>query len=151
MLVRFVIIYISDMTAFHDTYQNESEHGFIALISILILSVVMLSTVLSLAQFGIASRYFILDLENKTVSEKLAEACVHVARISVYNDPTYTVTSVVMLSIESKMCTIVSVERNGDLSTIETRGESGNAITSLLVVVDNTNGDFISWNEIPTP
>ncbi len=130
---------------------TKQQEGFIALMSILIVSVVLLGATLSLAQFGIASRYFILDLEHKTVSEKLAEACVHIARISVYNDPTYEVDSSddVRIPVGTKECWIYEIERSGNVSRVETRGESGKAVTNLRVFVDNTDGDFTSWEEIP--
>jgi hypothetical protein len=128
---------------------HRDERGYIALISILILSAVLLVTTLSLAQFGIASRYFILDLEYKTVSEKLAEGCVHIARIRAYNDPTYEVNSPTTIAIGDGTCTFESVSPSGDETTIEVSNTSGNAVTNYEVVVDNTNGDFLSWEEKP--
>ena len=136
--------------------QNTNERGYVALISILILSSVLLVTTLSLAQFGIASRFFILDLEFKTVSEKLAEACVHVARIKAYNDPAYEVEvdDPVVVSFDGKECTIISVTpgsgSDDDETTIVTTNTSDDAVTNYIVVVDNTTGDFLSWEEIPT-
>ncbi len=129
---------------------NTSEHnrGFVALISIIMLSVVLLATTLSLAQFGLANRYFLLELENKNVSVKLAEACVHIARIQVYNNPLHTVTTAVTLPVDGFECTIVSVDPDSDESTVQARGVMGTAITNLEVVVDSNDGEFISWHEV---
>jgi hypothetical protein len=124
---------------------KHNSRGFIALISIIIISVMLLATTLSLAQFGIASRYFILDLENKRVSEKLAEACVQVARINVYNDFSYSVLRPgTKTNIGGKECVIASVSSG----TIEAQATSSNSITNLRVKV-NSNGDFTEWRELP--
>jgi hypothetical protein len=132
------------------SYIIHPQKGFIALISIMIMSVVLLATTLSLAQFGLASRFFILDLEHKSASEKLAEACVHTARISVYNDPLYNPTSPVTIPVGDKSCTILSVQPNGNQSLVKVTATSGTATTNMQVLIDNTNGDFVSWNEVPT-
>ena len=104
----------------------------------------LLATTLSLAQFGIASRYFILDLENKRASEKLAEACVQIARINVYNDFSYSVTRPgIKINVAGKECVIASVSSG----TITTQATSSNSITNLAVKV-NSNGDFTEWREL---
>lgn len=127
-----------------------SQPGFIALISILIISAVLLATTLGLAQFGIANRFFILNLEQKASSKKLAEACVHIARIQAYNDPLYTRTTPLSVPVANGSCDIISITPNGSETAIVSRARTGDAITNLSVVVDNTDGDFLSWEEIPT-
>jgi hypothetical protein len=127
-----------------------TQNGFIALISILIVSAVLLATTLGLAQFGIANRFFILNMEQKASSKKLAEACVHIARIQTYNDPTFVRSTPLSVPLTGSTCTIVSITPSGNNSTIETSGQTGEAITNLSVVVDNTDGDFLSWEEVPT-
>lgn len=128
------------------------QKGFIALISVIVMSVVLLTTTLSLAQFGIAGRFFILDLENKQGSRKLAEACAYIARIRVYNDPMYTLArhDALTIPIDTTSCTILSVTHTGHESTIETKGVRGNSVTNLRVVVDTRDGGFLSWMELPT-
>ncbi len=129
------------------THQNK---GFVALISIIIISVVLLATTLSLAQFGIANRFFILDLENKRASEKLAEACVHIARVSVYNNSAYEFnsTNARTVPIDTLTCTINSISRNNNESTVVVTAIQHNAITHYRVVIDNTNGSFLTWTEL---
>ncbi len=128
-----------------------SQHGFIALISILIISAVLLVTTLGLAQFGIANRFFILNLEQKASSKKLAEACVHIARIQTYNDPLFVRNTPLSVPVAGSTCTIISITPSGnDTTVIHTSAQTGEAITNLSVVVDNTEGDFLSWEEVPT-
>lgn len=118
----------------------------------MILSAVLLVTTLGLAQFGIANRFFILNLEQKASSKKLAEACVHIARIQTYNDPLFVRDTPLEVPIgdAGAKCTIVSVTPNSNETTLETSAQTGEAITNLSVLVDNTDGDFLSWEEVPT-
>ena len=85
--------------------------GFIALIAILIISVVLLASVISAAQFGITGRYTLLDLERKAESESLAEACLQVARIAVFNDPAYEVTDRGVL-VGKNWCDVQKIVKN---------------------------------------
>ena len=130
--------------------QHSVQNGFIALISILIISAVLLATTLGLAQFGIANRFFILNLEQKASSEKLAEACVHIARIQTYNDPLYVRNTPLPVSVAGGTCTIISIAPSGNNTVIQASAQTGEAITNLSIVVDNTDGDFLSWEEVPT-
>ena len=130
--------------------QHSVQNGFIALISILIISAVLLATTLGLAQFGIANRFFILNLEQKASSEKLAEACVHIARIQTYNDPLYVRNTPLPVSVADGTCTIISIAPSGNNTVIQASAQTGEAITNLSIVVDNTDGDFLSWEEVPT-
>lgn len=130
-----------------ESYSN-SQNGFIALISVIIISVVLLATTISLAQFGIANRYFILHLEQKAVSEKLADACVHIARIMVYNDPDTDFNTPQSYPIGGEECTIVSIDPSGNESIVEVTAQSGDSVTNFRVRIDNTNGDFVSWSEL---
>ena len=117
-----------------------SEHGFIALISILIISSVLLVSTLSLAQFGIANRFFLLNLEQKATSQKAAEACLEMMQIKVYNDPTYTSNTRTSYTIGSTACDVVSATTSGSVSSIRVSGKSGDASTNLWAVINNTTG-----------
>ncbi len=134
----------------------ESQQGFIALISVLIISSVLLVSVVSLAQFGVANRYFLLDLENKTKSQKLAESCVHVARLKVFQDPaTELLISEpdIIIPVGSEECSITLIDpdtTSTPYSVIETFAKvDGGATTNLRVFVKKSNGDFTYWAELP--
>ena len=134
------------------TSKHTNHAGFVALISIVMLSVVLLGATISLAQFGIANRFFILDLENKNVSEQLAEACIHVARIYVYNDPLFNPQSPVTLSIGEKTCTIHSViprSPENNESTVNVQATSGNSVTNMQAIFDVRDGRIISLMQLP--
>ncbi|QQR65037.1 hypothetical protein IPH92_00445 [Candidatus Kaiserbacteria bacterium] len=124
-----------------------SQKGFIALMSITILSIMFFVTTLSLAQFGIASRFFMLELENKSASEHLAEACVHIARIATYNNPLADISNRI-IPVGEESCTILSITPQNNESIVDATANRGSAQTTYRVVIHNANGDFVSWTEL---
>ena len=124
--------------AFNMTTKN--QHGFIALISILILSSALLASTLALAQFGIASRFFILNLEQKASSQKLAEACLEMMRIKVYNQPSYSNLTAQTFSLAGSTCTVVSATSSGSVSSVRVSAQEGTASTNLWALIDNQTG-----------
>lgn len=130
------------------------SRGFIALISILIISTVLLIAVVSVAQFGIASRFLLLDLERKTETETLAEACLQIARVAIYNNPLYAVEHrMVTVGVPTSRCLIRSIVPNipsTGQSTVEVTASSTNATTNLRAVITTMSGNILRREEIPT-
>jgi hypothetical protein len=127
-----------------------TQKGFIALFSILIISITLLVTTLSLAQLSIANRFFILTIEQKTMSEKYADACVHIGRIMAYNNPEYSTHTAMTYTVHDGSCTIHSIISNGTESTMRISATEAGAITYYKIIVDTIDGEFISWNEVLT-
>lgn len=128
------------------------QRGFIALISVLILSVILLASVISLAQYGITSRYALLTLENKTITEELAQACIQVARIAIYNDHLYETVDH-LIPIGNYNCMIKNIFANTPLlgtSRIETNASLSGATTNLRTEIQANSGKIIKIEEIPT-
>lgn len=137
-------------------YTSNSNRGFIALISVLIISVVLLTAVLSIAHKGISSRFLLLDLERKAESEKWAEGCVMVGIIALVNDPLYSVSNrTVPVGEDGGECTLTIVPGSGD-RTIHARATLGGATTNLEVEINPlaaTVEEAIlpnGWRELPT-
>jgi len=129
------------------------EGGYIALISVIIITFILFIAVFSLAQFGITSRFSLLDLENKSESEQLAAGCVQVAIIAIVNDPAYEA-ALVPVTVDDGECTIESVEvdtPSSGLSTIKTSAVVTGATTNLEVVWEQSGEDITSWEEVPNP
>lgn len=124
---------------------QSQQHGFIALISVLIISSVLLASTLALAQFGIASRFFVLNLEQKAGSQKLAEACLELMRVKVYNNPSYT--TVGTYDIGGGKCTVESIDATSDpnKSKVKVRAAIGptgsEAVTNLEADIVKASGD----------
>jgi type II secretory pathway component PulK len=117
-----------------------SQQGFIALISVLMLSVMLLGVVISLAQYGMVSRYALLTLEQKEISNALARGCIQVARIAIANDPLYE-TANKQVSYDDSWCEIVSIAVVGSMSVVRTSASSSGAVTNLEAVIDSASGD----------
>jgi hypothetical protein len=133
--------------------KNRGNRGFIALISILIFSVVLLVTVLSLSYKGLSSRLLLVDFERKTQSEKFAEGCIATGIIAVINDPLYAVTDKVV-DVGSGECTLTITPNSpsSGQSELEAHATSltGNATTNYRVVINSSSAAFVSWQELPT-
>lgn len=120
------------------------QQGFIALISVLIISSVLLASTLALAQFGIASRFFVLNLEQKAGSQKLAEACLELMRVKVYNNPSYTTLGT--YDIGGGMCTVETIDATDSIvSKVKVRAAIGpvgsEAVTNLEADIVKATGD----------
>ena len=130
--------------------RNE-EQGFIALISVLIISSVLLASTLALAQFGIASRFFVLNLEQKAGSQKLAEACLELMRVKVYNNSSYNTLGT--YDIGGGKCTVESINTTGSgtFSTVKVRAAIGpvgtEAVTNLEADIVKASGDVLRVTE----
>jgi Tfp pilus assembly protein PilV len=119
---------------------KKEPQGFIALISILIVSAVLLASTLSLAQFGIANRFFVLNLEQKSTSQKSAEACLEMMRVKVFKDPTYTSHTRTTYTLPNLTCDVVSATTSGNVSSVRVSAKSGDAVTNLWALINNTTG-----------
>ena len=128
------------------------QRGFIALISVLILSLVFLVAVVSLGQIGLSGRLLLLDLENKVLTEEFAEACVQSARILVAVDPLVERTDVSIDPSEpgDVSCTLVSLEADTPFSgqsRILAQSVVEGATTNFEVIVDAATLAVDSWRE----
>ena len=131
-----------------NNFSTQPNQGFIALLSILIISTVLFVATLSIAQFGIASRYFIMDLEQKTASYKLAEACLEVVRIKIYNDDSYSQSAPQNININHEVCTIESVTKNWLQTIVKVTGKNSLAVTHLQIIFNNQTSNYLSWMEV---
>jgi hypothetical protein len=130
------------------TLDMQKPPGFIALISILIISAVLLAAVASVAYSGVASRFMLLDLEYKARSEQHAEACVAVGTLAVINDPLYSASDL-LVPVGAGEC-LLSVTPAGGSSQIEAMASSSGATTNLRVTIDSGTGAVLLWREVPT-
>src|SRR3989344_8321294 len=75
---------------FYRKLNTKSNKGFVALISAIIISVILLLIATNLSLTGFYSRSNILDGELKEISSGYAEACVDTALLKLANDSGYT-------------------------------------------------------------
>ena len=111
---------------------NNKNSGFIALISVIIISAVLLIASVNLGLNGFYERFNILNTEFKEISNKLVDACLERARLSI-GLSTYTLGEIVVLEIESYSCEYI-ISENG--TKIEIHSRVQDACTYYEVVVE---------------
>lgn len=134
------------------------QSGFIALISAIIISVVLLAIAATLSLSGFYTRFNILDSEYKKRSLGLAEACAETALLDLANNINYTLqASDGSVPVGTDTCAIVSISpgppRSGPV-TIVTKGifpSTGpeQAHSNIKVIIDSTTLNINSWVETP--
>ncbi|MBX4192458.1 hypothetical protein KW798_03160 [Candidatus Parcubacteria bacterium] len=124
------------------------NRGFIALISVLIISAVLLALVLSVSFNGLSSRFALLDIEHKIESQKLAEGCVQTGIIVVANDSLRVVTNrLVKIGKGQCMLTVSPSTPVSGKSQIDATASSSDAATNLRVTLDSSTASVLSWSE----
>src|SRR4051812_28055059 len=128
-------------------FNTKKQDGFVALISAIIISAVLLIISTSLSFSGFYGRYDILESELKNRSTNIAEACADMAMLKVTNDSSYNPNNEV-IPIDNANCTIKSVTNNGAQITILIQENYSNYYTNLRILVDSSTFSVISWQEI---
>ncbi len=111
---------------------NCKNRGFIALISVVIIGAVLLLASVTLSLNGFYGRFNILNTEFKEISNKLVDACLERARLSI-GLSTYNLDETVVLEIESYSCEYI-ISENG--TKIEIHSRVRDACTYYEVEVD---------------
>ncbi len=132
-------------------YKLQTQSGYIALMSAIIISILLLAITVNLGFNGFFGRFNILDSESKERSSALAEACVDTAVLNLAQGSTPSPLPA-NISVGSESCKIFSVQYDTpvlDQATIKTQAVINKAHTNLQVIINN-NFEIISWKECPT-
>jgi hypothetical protein len=121
------------------------REGFIALISAVIISALLLVITFTLGFSGFFARFNTLNIEFKKQSVALAEGCVDSALMKIASGVAIPTPQTV--TVGSKTCTIYSVNQ-GAQNTIQTQAIYQGVFTNLKVVTDNATNDVILWQAI---
>jgi hypothetical protein len=119
--------------------EYREQRGYIALMSAIIISSLLLVISVSLGTSGFFSRFNVLETESKQKSQSLAEGCLQAAILRWAIGSTNTL---VNINIGGDTCTIVSVKNNFPVAgqiTILTKGSFSNADTNITAVIKNTD------------
>ncbi len=124
------------------------QQGFMAITTVMILSVILLLVASSLSFSGFFTRYNILDSELKKVSLSVAEGCVDQALLELAENslPLYPKD----IYIGGIPCTIKSITPSGTSKIISVEADYKKYITNLSVTVDSTMLTILNWVEVPT-
>lgn len=127
---------------------QKNPPGYVALISVLIMSALLLVMATAISSASFFSRFNILDSEFKLRSHSLAEGCMNLVRFRLSKDTNYSTGENVNIGQDS--CQIFSVQHNFPAAgqiTVQTKATVKNAATNLEMVVDE-NLNLISWQEL---
>jgi hypothetical protein len=122
-----------------------TDSGFMALLSAIIISAVLL---LSMVQIGSASfftRSNILDYELKEKSLALAEGCMEVARLRLTIDPGYGGHET--LGIGDSTCQVGAVATAAGKITVNVKADDDHHVTELEIVFNRADMAIISYEE----
>ena len=123
----------------------KQQKGFIALISILIISAILLiiTTTLSLTSFF--AQFDMLEHEFKEKSKAHANACVNIAKLRLVQNAL--APEVVTIS-GSDTCEIESISNSGNQITLRVHADYKNAITRILLTLSTIDGSIVSLQEV---
>jgi hypothetical protein len=125
--------------------------GYIALISVIIISVLLMGIALVASMDNFFARYNTLDDESKNISSELAEACVSAELNKLAVNPKDTSVGVVAIN-QTYSCNVVSVMPNSpsnSKTTIKTYADVNHAVTNLKIIVNLPSLSLYSWEETP--
>ncbi|MDD5050451.1 MAG: hypothetical protein PHV93_01785 [Candidatus Pacebacteria bacterium] len=128
--------------------KKEKKKGFIALVSAIIISAVLLAILLSLNLGSFFTRFNILDSENKKRSALLALACFETARMNLSEDSLYAGNEKIMEGEDS--CRICPLQASPGGIEIQTRALVHSAHTNLKALLNSGNLSILSFEETAT-
>lgn len=123
--------------------------GFIALISILIISAVILLIALGVSQFGISQSKIALQRNQTSESYYLAQSCAEEALMKLKEDLGYRGNEI--LNIEGNSCAILSVGGSGNRNRlVKTTSNAYNQIRKIKIEIDRINPlmEIKYWQEV---
>ncbi len=126
------------------------QSGYIALVSVLIISGLLVMALCTVSMSGFFSRFNILNTEFKEMSASLAESCINTTLLKLAQNISYGGNETILVVDQS--CTIRSVvpgSISGQL-IVESQAIVEHAYTNLRATINSNDFSIISWQEIPT-
>lgn len=128
--------------------RKNRKQGFIALISAIVISAILLIVAITMSYSAFFVRYAILDSEYKNRSSALAEGCVDSALLKLANGSVPASNEIIIIGSDpDDKCTIISVDQSGGY-TIKTQAIFRYSFTNLVITTD-ANLAVLSWEEVP--
>jgi len=125
---------------------SSASDGYIALISAIIISVLMMGVVFATSHTSFISRFNVLNTEFKERSSGLAEACVDMALLKLAQSKSYAGNE--SISVGNSQCSILAIETSPGQKTIKTKATFQSSVTNLKIVANDTDLSVISWEEV---
>lgn len=131
----------------NDKYGMINEEGFVALISVVIISAILLIVATTLSFSGFYGRFNILESEFKERSVALADACADTALLIVAQGTSVTTPYLVTISGNDK-CVIKTADTVSDPSVFNIQAIYQNAYTNLEIKIKKSDQTIVSWTEL---
>ena len=126
---------------------NKRDRGFIALMSAIIISAILLVVVIAGSMTGFTTRFTLLDAEAKGQSEAAADACADTILARLASDPSYAGPEAVSVGDDS--CRILGVENpGGDPALFKVQAVASRAYTDALIGIETGQPALVSWQEV---
>jgi len=133
------------------TNQAQSQSGFVALMTVIIISATLISQVFMVSVGGLSVRFDTLSAEHKTISKILAKSCMEAAIIKLNQNYFYlTLTGGEKISVGSKVCILKKIEHGVENAShkktvaVHSQGESGGSFTNLVSILQMQNPTYFS-------
>jgi len=123
----------------------KKPRGFIALISAIIISALLLAIVASSSLGGFNSRFNLFESEMKERTMALADACVDHALLELANDLSYAGNATSTIGADT--CYVGAITTAGSQKAFKTRAFKNNSYTYLAVTVDSSTLGVLSFEE----
>ncbi len=124
----------------------KKNDGYIALVSALVLSLIVIAVTFAVSLSGFLSRFNILASYTKESSAALAEACVETARLKLIQSSSYAGNEII--AIGTGTCTIYPLETPvGAQRIIKAAASTERSTTNLRVTVTADDAAVVSWEE----
>lgn len=131
-----------------------SQSGYIALISAILISVSLLTLVIAVSFEGFYSRFSVLESEQKEISAYLAESCVNTAILKIAQDKNYSGNEDIRVGkLGCRIFSVYEFDNNNPFPPdyiIEAQGTSSDAYTNLEVQIEPSDSSIVSWTEVPS-
>ena len=127
---------------------QEMKRGYIALISMLLISAIGVAVMVSVIASGISAGKTDFSLQQSGAARSLASSCVEEALEKILE--TGTTSSNSNLSIGSGTCFYLITSTNGQNITISATGTLGTIVSKIKVVISTTSPSILlsSWEEV---
>ena len=134
-------------------FYTQKNTGFMALISAIIISVLLITLGVTSSMTSFFARYDIANAEYKERSTALAEACADLALSKLAIDSTYSpAVGGDIETVDTDRCTIISISTNSGLYTITTKANfpatPPASYATIEIKANTSNLSLISWREI---
>lgn len=126
---------------------KKEQNGYIILISVLIIGAISTAIAVSLLSIGLNSSKNSFSFEQSRQARALANSCIDLALLEIYNSSSYTGAS--STSTAQGTCWYEVINTGGDARTINASSTVGPVIRKTKTQLDDVDPiNIISWQEV---